>query len=172
MVGHLLEHFYEINEGIGVHKSPELYGAFPTDPYSHTPENSGVKQPGMTGQVKEDVLSRFLENGIVVANGCVHICLELFDQKERLQSETEFSFIQLGGGESRLIIPSGGFGFTFCQVPIIYRAGVSDEHTVFYTDGTEESFSGLSLNLLTSQRLFSRSNEIHSIECRCSVFSS
>ena len=37
MIGHLLEHFYEINEGIGVHKSPELYGAFPTDPYSHTP---------------------------------------------------------------------------------------------------------------------------------------
>ena len=32
MIGQLLEHFYEINEGIGVHKSPELYGAFPTDP--------------------------------------------------------------------------------------------------------------------------------------------
>ncbi|NNK39788.1 MAG: hypothetical protein HKP45_03930, partial [Winogradskyella sp.] len=37
VVGKLLEHYYEINEGIGVHKSPKLYGAFPTDPYSHTP---------------------------------------------------------------------------------------------------------------------------------------
>ena len=36
IVGRLLEHYYEINEGIGVHKSPKLYGAFPTDPYSHT----------------------------------------------------------------------------------------------------------------------------------------
>lgn len=168
----LRNHYNAIRDGIGSEKTPTQYGAFPTDPYSHTPENSGVKQPGMTGQVKEDVLSRFLENGIVVANGCIHFCLELFDQKERLQSETEFSFIQLGGDESRLIIPPGGFGFTFCQVPILYQAGISDEHTVFYTDGTEESFSGLSLNLLTSQRLFSRSNEIQSIECRCSVFSS
>ena len=61
MIGHLLEHFYEINEGIGVHKSPELYGAFPTDPYSHTPGGKGAQQPGMTGQVKEDVISRFGE---------------------------------------------------------------------------------------------------------------
>ena len=45
MVGHLLEHFYEINEGIGVHKSPELYGAFTTDPYSHTPGGKGAQQP-------------------------------------------------------------------------------------------------------------------------------
>ena len=56
MIGKLLEHFYEINEGIGVHKSPQLYGAFPTDPYSHTPGGKGAQQPGMTGQVKEDVI--------------------------------------------------------------------------------------------------------------------
>ena len=53
------DHYYEINAGIGAHKSPELYGAFPTDPYSHTPEDKGAQQPGMTGQVKEDILSRF-----------------------------------------------------------------------------------------------------------------
>lgn len=52
-VGRLLEHFYEINAGIGVHKSPELYGAFPTDAYSHTPFGKGAQQPGMTGQVKK-----------------------------------------------------------------------------------------------------------------------
>ena len=62
----LLEHYYEINEGIGVHKSPALYGAFPTDPYSHTPAGKGAQQPGMTGQVKEDILSRFGELGVFV----------------------------------------------------------------------------------------------------------
>ncbi len=56
VIGRLLEHYYEINEGIGVHKSPELYGAFPTDPYSHTPAGKGAQQPGMTGQVKEDII--------------------------------------------------------------------------------------------------------------------
>ena len=49
-IGRLLEHYYEINEGIGVHKSPSLYGAFPTDPYSHTPAGKGAQQPGMTAQ--------------------------------------------------------------------------------------------------------------------------
>ena len=46
VIGRLLEHYYEINAGIGVHKSPQLYGAFPTDPYSHTPAGRGAQQPG------------------------------------------------------------------------------------------------------------------------------
>ena len=40
-----------------VQNHPELYGAFPTDPYSHTPGGKGAQQPGMTGQVKEDLLA-------------------------------------------------------------------------------------------------------------------
>jgi hypothetical protein len=31
----LQKHFNDIAAGIGVHKTPEVYGAFPTDPYSH-----------------------------------------------------------------------------------------------------------------------------------------
>ena len=58
------DHYFEINAGIGAHKSPELYGAFPTDPYSHTPGGKGAQQPGMTGQVKEDILCRFGELGV------------------------------------------------------------------------------------------------------------
>ena len=68
-IGRLLDHYYEASEGIGVHKSPELYGAFPTDPYSHTPGSKGAQQPGMTGQVKEDILSRFGELGVFVKDG-------------------------------------------------------------------------------------------------------
>ncbi len=32
-----------------------MYGAIPTDPYSHTPGFAGAQQPGMTGPVKEDI---------------------------------------------------------------------------------------------------------------------
>ena len=35
-------------------KTVRSYGAFPSDPYSHTPAHAGAQQPGMTGQVKED----------------------------------------------------------------------------------------------------------------------
>ncbi len=82
MVG-LLDHYYEINAGIGVHKSPELYGAFPTDAYSHTPATKGAQQPGMTGQVKEDLLSRFGELGVFVEEGKIVF-------KPRLLKDSEF----------------------------------------------------------------------------------
>ena len=65
----LQQYYQRIREGIGLHKKPQDYGAFPTDPYSHTPSMMGVQQPGMTGQVKEDVLSRFMELGIRIENG-------------------------------------------------------------------------------------------------------
>ena len=46
-----------------------MYGAFPTDPYSHTPSFAGARQPGMTGQVKEDFLARLGELGAQVVAG-------------------------------------------------------------------------------------------------------
>ncbi|MFT6700054.1 MAG: hypothetical protein ACJAVD_001564, partial [Porticoccaceae bacterium] len=72
LIGKLFDHYYEIQAGIGVHKSPKLYGAFPTDPYSHTPGGKGAQQPGMTGQVKEDFLSRIGELGVFVKEGKIN----------------------------------------------------------------------------------------------------
>ena len=42
----------------GIQQDGREYGAFPTDPYSHTPAHAGAQQPGMTGQVKEELLTR------------------------------------------------------------------------------------------------------------------
>ena len=89
----LSRHFREIGEGIGVHKEPAQYGAFPTDPYSHTPRHRGAQQPGMTGQVKEDVLVRFGELGVKVQDGCLHFAPAVL-RKEAFGSsarEVEFS---------------------------------------------------------------------------------
>ncbi len=69
----LIAHYRAIKEGLGLHKSPEQYGSFPFDAYSHTPAMSGVQQPGMTGQVKEDILSRWFELGIEVHDGAIRI---------------------------------------------------------------------------------------------------
>jgi len=38
--------FLEIRDGLGMHKTPAEYGAFPIDPYSHTP---GVHRGAATG---------------------------------------------------------------------------------------------------------------------------
>ena len=60
----LRNHYQEIVMGIGAHKSPDVYGAFPFDAYSHTPAMLGAQQPGMTGQVKEDIICYYLEQSL------------------------------------------------------------------------------------------------------------
>ena len=69
VINRLKKHYFEINKGIGADKTPLEYGAIPTDPYSHTPAGKGAQQPGMTGQVKEDIIARMAELGVETSNG-------------------------------------------------------------------------------------------------------
>ena len=88
----LIEHYRAIKEGIGLHKSPEQYGSFPFDAYSHTPAMSGVQQPGMTGQVKEDILSRWFELGIEVKDGAIHIDPLMLRKSDFKDGKLSFSY--------------------------------------------------------------------------------
>lgn len=87
----LISFYHKIKEGIGVHKNPKTYGAFPTDPYSHTPSMMGAQQPGMTGQVKEDILSRFNELGLFVQNGEINIQPIILHSNDFYQKENSYS---------------------------------------------------------------------------------
>ena len=88
----LLAHYMLIREGIGSHKQPDEYGAFPFDPYSHTPSMAGVQQPGMTGQVKEDIISRWFELGVSVKDGQIHVNPRFLFKKDFLNGELRFSY--------------------------------------------------------------------------------
>src|ERR1035441_1482445 len=81
----LKAHYSEIRGGIGVHKSPDVYGAIPTDPYSHTPSFAGAQQPGMTGQVKEDIITRRGEMGVTAIDGQLGFRCQLVSRGEFLQ---------------------------------------------------------------------------------------
>ncbi|WP_299520424.1 hypothetical protein [Winogradskyella sp.] len=163
VVGRLLEHYYEINEGIGVHKSPELYGAFPTDPYSHTPAGKGAQQPGMTGQVKEDILSRFGELGVFVKDGHLVFNPCMLRKDEFVSADQTFNYISADGEESTLTIVNGQLVFTYCQVPIVYAIANEYKTVVTYNDGTEASLDGLGLDESTSAEVFSRSGSIKAV---------
>ena len=161
----LAKHYRAVQRGIGAEKTPTEYGAFPSDPYSHTPENAGVKQPGMTGQVKEDILARFAELGAHVADGQLHFRLELFDRNELVDTPQEFSFFNIRGELEAVSIPKHGFAFTLCQVPITYRPGDTDSISVCHANGEQRTILGLKLDKETSQKLFSRSGEVTGIDC-------
>ena len=162
-IGKLLEHYYEINEGIGVHKSPSLYGAFPTDPYSHTPQGKGAQQPGMTGQVKEDILSRFGELGIFVKGG--KLCFEpsLLRQNEFLSEPSSSAYVDINGARQPLELSKNSLCFTYCQVPVIYRISESEEMEVIFSDGSSASIDSLELDVVHSKKIFDRSGEIQKV---------
>ncbi len=160
VVGRLLEHFYEINEGIGVHKPPSLYGAFPTDPYSHTPAGKGAQQPGMTGQVKEDILSRFGELGVFVKEGKLHFNPCLLRKNEFLNTSKTFEFVDVEGTAKQLELNQGSLCFTYCQVPIVYVLEEEEKLEVIYNNHTTSSFDSHWLDKETSNKLFKRTGEI------------
>jgi len=163
-IGRLLEHYYEINEGIGVHKSPELYGAFPTDPYSHTPAGKGAQQPGMTGQVKEDVLCRFGELGVFIKNGGLVFNPRLLRRKEFLRAESVFNYVSVNKEVKTLLLEKDSLCFTYCQVPIIYKISQKDQiDIVFHDDEPSIVFNSLKIDVETSRKLFDRTGEINHI---------
>ncbi len=71
----LADIYYRVRAGLEFNKTASEYGAFPTDPYSHTPLGGGARQPGMTGRVKEEILTRLGEWGLRVRGG--PICFDL-----------------------------------------------------------------------------------------------
>ena len=163
VVGHLLEHFYEINEGIGVHKSPELYGAFPTDPYSHTPGGKGAQQPGMTGQVKEDILSRFGELGVFVNNGKLFFNPCLLRKEEFFTEAANFDYVAISKERKSIQMEKSSLGFTYCQVPIVYQISEKDSLKISFKDGSSKTIDSLMIDELTSEQIFMRTGEVTQI---------
>jgi predicted nucleotidyltransferase len=164
VVKSLMTHFHEINEGIGVHKSPKLYGAFPTDPYSHTPATKGAQQPGMTGQVKEDILSRIAELGVEVRDGRLSFGVGLLQKEEILKETQEFAYIDLNNEEQSISLAPGSLAFTYCQTPVVYTFGSEKGTEILFKDGSAQNHDEVILDPETSTKVFQRTGEISMIK--------
>lgn len=163
VIGKLLEHYYEINAGVGVHKSPMLYGAFPTDPYSHTPAGKGAQQPGMTGQVKEDILSRFGELGVFVKEGCILFNPCLLRKDEFTQQDRMFHYVTVQKEHRSFAPEPGSLCFTFCQVPVIYRLSQNNHLEIEKENGQMMTGETLQLDKETSLNIFNRTGVVTKI---------
>jgi hypothetical protein len=154
--------YYRVRDGIGFNKTPAEYGAFPTDPYSHTPGHSGAQQPGMTGQVKEEVLTRFGELGLRVAGGEVRFDPRLLRTREFTEQPRPFRFLDVHGQWQELTLAGSALAFTWCQVPIVYRLCSENRATLTITcrDGSIQRLPEPSLPAHLSSELFRRSGHI------------
>lgn len=157
--------YYLVREGLGFNQPPVEYGAFPTDPYSHTPRHGGASQPGMTGQVKEEVLSRFGELGVRVSHGSVRFQPNLLRAMEFLPQARKFRYLDVQGDWQELSVLERGLAFTWCQVPIIYRL-VNDSEpgiAIAWHDGKEQHVADFSLSAEVSAELFQRTGRIRQL---------
>jgi hypothetical protein len=156
--------YFRVRSGIGYEKSVSEYGAFPTDPYSHTTPQGGAKQPGMTGQVKEEVLTRIGELGVHVEKGVLHFQPVLLQPWEFLDRSESFCYVDVHGNSRSIALSAGSLAFTLCQVPVVYE---QVEHepwiAIGFADGGSTRVAGTTLDGEHSAELFSRSGSIELI---------
>jgi len=149
----LRDAYYRVRGGLGFNKTPRQYGAFPLDPYSHTPLHAGAQQPGMTGQVKEEILTRFGELGVSVIGGRIALRPALLRQSEYFAHPTVWHGLEL---------PADSLGFTLAATPIIYTRGVESCISVQTIDGVHR-VDGDTLDAASSRAVLQRSGQVKAI---------
>ncbi|MAS36282.1 MAG: hypothetical protein CL610_19920 [Anaerolineaceae bacterium] len=162
----LREHYSDIRQGLGFNKTPDIYGAFPTDPYSHTPKGQGAKQPGMTGLVKENILTRYAELALFVEDGMLVFDELLLNPQELIPTPSEYSFVDVKEQYQHLDLRAGSLVYTICQTPIVLEASSDPSITVHFADGSMHYIQGKVLDDVNSGHIFLRDGRIHHITVR------
>jgi hypothetical protein len=158
----IYSHYSALRDGLGFRKTPAEYGSFPIDPYSHTPRFAGVQQPGMTGQVKEDIVTRFGDLGVVINHGKISFSPALLESNEFMQEPGSLDYYR-GEVKQTLDIGKNELAFTLCNIPVVYCMADNEGHTVWMSDGSTRDFDGHTMNDEISRKIFGRKEEISRI---------
>jgi hypothetical protein len=120
----------------------------------------------MTGQVKEEILTRFGELGVVVEDGRVAFRPVLLSRREFCTEPGTFRFIGVQGEPVTLDLHSGTLAFTCCQVPVVYRLIGKGTPSIRITEasGNVIPVTGVTLDAARSARLFDRAGAFTRIE--------
>ncbi len=161
----LAEAYERVRAGLGYRQTPRAFGAFPIDPYSHSPEHLGAQQPGMTGIVKEEILTRQGELALRLDRGVLRVDPTLLRRSELLALDTVWVIPGPGGSPRTLTLPAGALGLTFCGVPVIVHAVPGPAAiTVLDREGRRRRTPGDRLDPSTTAALIARKGELTLVE--------
>lgn len=149
----LITVYRRVRDGLGFRKDPAEFGAFPTDCYSHTPAHAGAQQPGMTGQVKEEVLTRGGELGLRFMDGRLAWGSPLLPAEE----------LWLDDGAT------SAFQVTVCGTPVRIERADTDEIEVHATDGAVQVIPGRVTDDGTAAAVLDRTGAVTGITFRLAV---
>jgi hypothetical protein len=157
--------YWRVRDGLGFNKPARVHGAIPLDPYSHTPAHAGAQQPGMTGLVKEEILTRLLELGVRVDEGELHFDGVLLRDAELLDENVVWSYRDVVGREEEIALVPGSFGLTVCQVPVVVsRTDGPGWVAVHLDDETDRRVEGTRLGADLTRAVFGRTGRVTRIE--------
>ena len=165
----LKDAYYRVREGLGFTKSPDLWGAFPLEPYSHSPYQLPAQQPGMTGQVKEEILTRRRELGLDVQAGTISFGYDLLRRGEFLAAPACFTYMAVDGSMTDLPLAKDSLAYTLCQVPVVLELSDSEGIVLTCQNGQEKAIAGLTISTEDSAALFNRTGAITKVTVKLNV---
>ena len=128
--------------------------------YSHSQADGGARQPGMSGQVKEDLLSRLGEVGLRIREGQIQFDGSLLHEGELRDTAGS---LRSPSGET-IEVPTGALAISHCGVPFIIRRGASPGVDLVAVDGTRTRCEGAEIDAATSRAIWARSGDLQRVE--------
>ena len=104
----------------------------------------------MTGQVKEDVITRFWELGVVAKKGCLSFEPFLLRRDEFFTEDTN-RFVSLGEKSEPEVLGAGSLAFSLCGTPVIYQLAEANSIHVFTDVEQPEIIQGTILDEVWSR---------------------
>ena len=122
----------------------------------------------MTGQVKEELITRMGELGCRVQNHRLVFNISLLKKSEFLTKENKFTYVDIEQRVRSTIIGKNQLGFTYCQVPIVYSLCDGDwKQSILFKNNTTKQYGGNIVKQAISSDIFSRSGKIKKITVTC-----
>ncbi len=118
----------------------------------------------MTGQVKEDIISRFGELGIHIKEGRIIVNPALLNKKEFLLHEESFTYYNYAGEKKKLNLNRNELALTYCQVPFIFILSETNKITVYKNNNEAVEIDELGLTEDLSRSIFNRDGSIEKLE--------
>ena len=120
----------------------------------------------MTGQVKEEILTRMVEVGVRFRDGGVNFDPVTLSRRERLAAASVMRVLGFDGAWRDVSIPAGGYGFTLAQVPVVVTVAERAGLTVHRADGSRVEVAGLTLEPALTQQWMARQGEVVQVDVR------
>ena len=119
----------------------------------------------MTGQVKEEILTRFIELGARVRDG--EICIEpaLLRQREFAAAARTYCYLDVAQQWQSLDLPAASLAYTWCQLPFVYVLNDAAEPglEIEFDDGNTSHLPDGKLPRDLSDHVFERTGRIRKV---------